>query len=117
MGGTLPNSTNALLMIRSLLIFPLLSLCAQLCFGQTDSTATRSSGASPNAPVPIPGIDTPLSGPGTMLQSSPNPNAVAVPQRKGKKRRLRTSPPSDPRAFGVAIPLDGGKTKKDTLNR
>ncbi|WP_461048734.1 hypothetical protein [Spirosoma arcticum] len=102
-------------MIRPVLIFSLLSLCASVCFGQTDTTQRPQPSSRPA--VQIPGIDTPLSGPGTLLQSSPNPNAVAVPQKRGRKGRLRTSPPSDPRAFGVAIPLEGAKTKKDTLNR
>lgn len=101
-------------MIRPVLVLSL-SLWVSVCCGQTDST--RSSQDSPRPAVPIPGVDTPLSGPGTLLQSSPNPNAVAVPEKKGRKRRLKTSPPSDPRAFGVAVPLEGAKAKKDTLNR
>ncbi|MBC3783982.1 hypothetical protein FHK02_390 [Spirosoma sp. LMG 31448] len=99
-------------MIRSVLIASVFSLYASFCLAQSDST--RSSRLSPQPAVQIPGIDTPMSGPGTLLQSSPNPNMEPVPQRKGKKRR-RTSPPSDPRAFGVSIPLEGAK--KDTLNR
>ena len=109
------HPTNALFMIRSVLVLSLLSLCASVCFSQTDTTQRSEPSSRPA--VQIPGIDTPLSGPGTLLQSSPNPNAVAVPERKGKKRRLRTTPPSDPRAFGVAVPLEGAKAKKDTLNR
>lgn len=100
-------------MIRPVLVLSL-GLWVSVCCGQTDST--RSSQDSPRPTVPIPGIDTPLSGPGTLLQSSPSPNAVPVPETKGRKRR-RTSPPSDPRAFGVAIPLEGAKAKKDTLKR
>lgn len=101
-------------MIRSTLFFCVLSLSASVCFGQTDSTRTAQDSPSPRPAVQIPGVDTPLSGPGTLLQSSPNPNAVPVPPRNGRKRR-RTNPPSDPRAFGVAVPIGGAK--KDTLNR
>lgn len=98
-------------MIRSIFIASVFSLFAPVCIAQSDST--RSSMPSTQPAVQIPGIDTPLSGPGTLLQSSPNPNMEPVPQRKDKKRR-RTSPPSNPRAFGVSIPLGGAK--KDTLN-
>lgn len=99
-------------MIRLILVVSWLTLCAPVCFGQTDST--RSSQDSPRSPASIPGIDTPMSGPGTLLQSSPGPNPVVAPERKGGKRR-RTNAPSNPRAFGVGIPLGGAK--KDTLNR
>ncbi|MDB5243993.1 MAG: hypothetical protein JWP57_4619 [Spirosoma sp.] len=99
-------------MLQSTVVFALLILSASVGLGQTDTA--RKVQPSPNPVVQIPGIDTPLSGPGTLLQSSPNPNAVAVPQKRGKKGRLKTNPPSDPRAFGVAVPL--GDAKKDTLN-
>lgn len=100
-------------MLQSTVVFLLLISSASICFSQTDTS--RKAQPSPQPVVQIPGIDTPLSGPGTLLQSSPNPNAVAVPQKRGKKGRLRTSPPSDPRAFGVAVPLGGAK--KDTLKQ
>lgn len=98
-------------MLLSTLGFFLLIMTASVCFGQTDTA--RKIQPSPNPVVQIPGIDTPLSGPGTLLQSSPNPNSIAVPRKRGKKGRLRTNPPSDPRAFGMAVPLGGAK--KDTL--
>ncbi len=44
------------------------------------------------------------------MQSSPDPNVLPAGQRDRK-----THPPTDPRAFGVAIPL--GKSKKDTLRK
>jgi hypothetical protein len=103
-------------MIRSLVVFGLLTLGAPVCFGQVDSTR-QAEPPSTHPAVQIPGVDTPLSGPGTLLQSSPNPNTMAVPQKRGKNGRRKTSPPSDPRAFGVAVPLESGKAKKDTLNR
>lgn len=102
-------------MIRSILVFPLLGLSSLVCFGQTDTTKTPQPSSHPT--VQIPGVDTPMSGPGTLLQSSPNPNTMATPPKRGRKRRLSTSPLSDPRAFGVAVPLEGAKAKKDTLNR
>ncbi|WP_461141993.1 hypothetical protein [Spirosoma pomorum] len=95
------------------LFFSLFVLSAATCFGQIDSI-TRSKGESPRTaqqPVMIPGIDSPTSAPGTLLQSPPNPNAAA-PAKDDKKRR-RTNAPSNPRAFGVAVPL--GKSKRDTL--
>lgn len=100
-------------MLQSIVVFSLLMLSASVGFSQTDTA--RKAQPSPNPVIQIPGIDTPLSGPGTLLQSSPNPNAVVVPQKKGKKGRLKTNPPSDPRAFGVAVPLGGAK--KDTLKQ
>ena len=96
--------------MKSVLLFSLFNLCASVCIAQTDSVRRPEPSSRPA--VQIPGIDTPLSGPGTLLQSSPNPNAVPLPERKGNKRR-RTSRPTDPRAFGVAVPL--GKARKDTL--
>jgi hypothetical protein len=96
------------------LFFSLVLLSATVtCYGQIDSV-TRVKGESPRTaqqPVMIPGIDSPTSAPGTLLQSPPNPNAAA-PAKDDKKRR-RTSPPSDPRSFGVSVPL--GKPKRDTL--
>ncbi len=98
-----------------MLVFSLFGLLTHVCVAQTDTARATRPSPSPTTTVPIPGVDTPLSGPGTLLQSSPNPNAQPVSQPKGRKRRLRTSPPSDPRAFGVAIPLEGAK--KDTLRQ
>ncbi|QHV97174.1 hypothetical protein [Spirosoma endbachense] len=98
--------------MRSVLFFLSISLCGSICFGQIDSTKTPRE-PSTTTRVPIPGVDTPLSGPGTMLQSTPDPNAVVAPPNNGKKRKGKTVPPSDPRAFGVGVPI--GKAKKDSL--
>ncbi|WP_338874689.1 hypothetical protein WBJ53_03630 [Spirosoma sp. SC4-14] len=98
--------------MRPVLLIIFLTLYVSVCRGQIDTTRARRE-PSPSAQVPIPGIDTPLSGPGTLLQSSPQPNAVVTPQNSRKKRKLKTMPPSDPRAFGVAIPIES--TKKDTI--
>lgn len=95
------------------LFFSLFLLSAATCYGQIDSI-TRTKGESPRTaqqPVMIPGIDSPVSAPGTLMQAPANPNAAA-PMKDDKKRR-RTSAPSDPRSFGVAVPL--GKPKRDTL--
>jgi len=92
-----------------LIVFTLFICMSTLtCFGQNDSTKIDHRSTHPS--VMIPGIDSPMSGPGTLMQSSPNPNQLpeATKQTKG-----RTTPPSDPRAFGVGIPL--GKAKKDSL--
>jgi hypothetical protein len=84
-------------------------LFALASFGQkTDSTNTDHRSTHPN--VMIPGVDSPISAPGTLMQSSPNPNQL--PPTSDNKRR-KTTPPTDPRAFGVAVPL--GKTKRDSL--
>lgn len=85
-----------------------ISLYASVCFGQSDSTKRTQEPAKTQ--VLIPGIDSPTSSPGALMQSSPRPNEVATPP--GKKG-AKTTPPSDPRAFGVAVPL--GKAKKDTV--
>lgn len=98
--------------MRFLLITLLLSAGTSAGFAQLD-TARRAPTAPSTAPVPIPGVDSPISGPGTLLQSTPNPNAQ--PQRKQGRRNRRTSPPSDPRAFGVAVPLP--ESRKDTLRQ
>lgn len=64
---------------------------------------------SPPKEVSIPGVDTPVSGPGLTAQVPEN--QAPVPQAGEKESKIL--PPSDPRAFGISIPL--GKTKKDTL--
>ena len=84
-------------------------LCALASFGQkNDSTNIDHRSTHPN--VMIPGVDSPISAPGTLMQSSPNPNQLP-PSTDNKKRK--TTPPTDPRAFGVAVPLE--KTKRDSL--
>ncbi|MCK8491109.1 MULTISPECIES: hypothetical protein [Spirosoma] len=107
--------------MRSFLLLLSISLYGSICFGQADSSqrltkldsAQTPREASPSTHVPIPGVDTPLSGPGTMMQAPANPTATAIPQNDRKKRKNKTNPPTDPRAFGVGIPI--GKTKKDSL--
>jgi hypothetical protein len=96
--------------MRSIL---LLAAClyTSACFGQIDSTK-RTQGPA-QTQVLIPGIDSPISSPGTLMQSSPRPNAMPEGQTTTRKGKVRTTPPSDPRAFGVAVPV--GKSKKDTL--
>ncbi|RIV27093.1 hypothetical protein DYU11_01895 [Fibrisoma montanum] len=80
-------------------------------FGQIDTVKANRPVRSAQTHTPIPGVDAPLSAPGTLLQSPPNPNEAATIQQQQGKRR--TAPPSDPRAFGVSVPL--GKPKRDTL--
>ncbi len=84
-----------------------ISLCGSLCFGQNDSLKTTQTPVQKQ--VFIPGVDTPVSGPGMTAQV---PTNTAPPLQKDNKKR-KTVPPSDPRAFGVSVPL--GKTKKDSL--
>ncbi|QJW90357.1 hypothetical protein HNV11_13715 [Spirosoma taeanense] len=97
--------------MRPILFSLFLCLSGSVCFAQIDSARTVRSGQTPNPPVLTPGINSPISAPGTLMQSSPRPNAL--PQGTLGKGDVKTTPPSDPRAFGVAIPL--GKAKKDTL--
>ncbi|WP_040006461.1 hypothetical protein [Fibrisoma limi] len=80
-------------------------------FAQSDTVKANRPVRSAQTHTPIPGVDAPLSAPGTLLQSPPNPNEAATIQQQQGNRK--TAPPSDPRAFGVSIPL--GKTKRDTL--
>lgn len=65
--------------------------------------------APPTKEVSIPGVDTPVSSPGLTAQVPENQVPVLQPGQKEPK----ILPPSDPRAFGISIPL--GKTKKDTI--
>lgn len=98
--------------MRSLLFCFLFTGLSSLCFAQVDTAGFDRSRAAqaPQREVLIPGINSPTSSPGTLMQSSPDPNAVPADQR-GKRK---TVPPSDPRAFGVGIPLEK-RAKKDTL--
>ena len=84
-----------------------ISLYSSLCFGQNDSSKTTQQPVQKQ--VFIPGVDTPVSGPGMTAQV---PTNSAPPTQNGNKKR-KTAPPSDPRAFGVSVPI--GKTKKDSL--
>ncbi|WP_460912296.1 hypothetical protein [Spirosoma areae] len=94
--------------MRYAFFFLLSVLATSLCFGQIDSTQNAQRSANP--PVLTPGINSPVSAPGTMMQAPVQPNVNLTPKKDGKRK---TTPPSDPRAFGVGIPL--GKTKKDSL--
>ncbi|GAB3889420.1 hypothetical protein [Spirosoma agri] len=100
--------------MRSILFFLSVGLYSSVCLGQVDMDTTKAPREpSPTTRVAIPGVDTPLSGPGTMMQSTPDPTAVVQPQDNRRKRKNKTVPPTDPRAFGVGVPI--GKTKKDSL--
>lgn len=98
--------------MRPVLFILCLVSCGSVCCAQIDSSRTVNPPLT-TTHVPIPGVDTPLSGPGTMLQSPPQPNAVVLPEKGRKNRSRKTVPPSDPRAFGVAVPI--GQTKKDSI--
>lgn len=93
--------------MRTLLFFFAASLTGTLCLAQNDSTKTTTQEPTVKQ-VAIPGVDTPLSGGGMTAQTPMNP---LPPVQNNKKRK--TMPPSDPRAFGVSVPV--GKAKKDTL--
>ncbi|UFH56654.1 hypothetical protein [Spirosoma sp. KNUC1025] len=84
-----------------------ISLYGSVCYGQADSSKTTQQPTEKQ--LAIPGVDTPVSGGGLTAQTPENP--VVTPKNGDKKRK--TQPPSDPRAFGVSVPI--GKTKKDTL--
>lgn len=98
--------------MRSIPFCFLLIGLSSVCFAQVDTAGFDRSRAAqaPQREVLIPGINSPTSSPGTLLQSSPDPNTLPADQR-GKRR---TTPPTDPRAFGVGIPLEK-RVKKDTL--
>lgn len=99
--------------MRYILFSFLLLGVSSVGFAQRDTTGFKRSRArkAPQREVLIPGINSPTSSPGTLMQSSPDPNVLPADQRDRK-----TSPPSDPRAFGVAIPLEK-RAKKDTLRK
>ena len=103
--------------MRPVFLLIVFSLYASVCAGQTtDTTRVNTSGMSERssqAQVPIPGVDAPLSAPGTLMQSTPDPNRVDVAPNRRKNRRNRTTPPTDPRAFGVGVPLN--RAKRDSL--
>ena len=93
--------------MRSVLIGLILSLSSSLCFAQRDSSKTTQEPVQRR--VFIPGVNTPVSGPGMTAQVPVNTPAPVT--NDGKERKI--APPSDPRSFGVSIPLK--KAKKDTL--
>ncbi|WP_020594841.1 hypothetical protein [Spirosoma panaciterrae] len=95
--------------MRTVLICSILCLSGTLCFAQADSSKVIQQPA--DRQVAIPGVDTPVSGPGLTAQV---PLTTPPPPQNGRKKR-RTQPPSDPRGFGVAIPIEKDKAKKDTL--
>jgi hypothetical protein len=98
--------------MRTLLFFLAISLYTSISFAQSDSTKAVQQTPVQQSPAPkqvaIPGVDTPLSGGGMTAQT---PNNPIPPVQDNKKRK--TLPPSDPRAFGVSVPV--GKAKRDTL--
>ncbi|MCX6214375.1 hypothetical protein [Spirosoma sp.] len=98
--------------MRTFLFLLAVSLSGSACFAQSDSLKKVEQTPVQQSPSPkqvaIPGVDTPLSGGGMTAQT---PNNPIPPVQDNKKRK--TLPPSDPRAFGVSVPI--GKTKKDTL--
>ncbi|GAB2517895.1 hypothetical protein [Spirosoma aerophilum] len=98
--------------MRTLLFFLALSLYSAVSFAQSDSSKKVERTPVQQSPVQrqvaIPGVDTPISGGGMTAQT---PNNPIPPVQDDKKRK--TMPPSDPRAFGVSVPI--GKAKRDTL--
>lgn len=103
-------STNYLFMRPIFICFAII-LYGSVCFGQADSSKTTQPPVQKQ--VAVPGVDTPVSGGGLTAQTPTNP--VPVPQSDDKKRKGKTQPPSDPRSFGVSVPI--GKAKKDTLRQ
>jgi hypothetical protein len=112
--------------MRPILFSILISLGSFSAFAQTDSvlkpnvpprtqviTPTNNPPQTSGSPqVLTPANGSPLSTPGTLMQAPADPNATL--REEGRNKR-KTTPPSDPKAFGVAVPL--GKTKPDTLKR
>ena len=96
--------------MRAILFFIFISLYGSIAFAQGDSSKTTKMPVRRD--VAIPGVDTPISGGGVTAQMPVNPT---MPAQNGNKKR-KTQPPSNPRAFGVSIPLEKDKAKKDTLN-
>lgn len=92
--------------MRPVFICLAMSLFGSVCLAQSDTAKTIQQPVQKQ--VSIPGVDTPISGGGITAQVPANP----VPPVQNKNKR-KTQPPSDPRAFGVSVPI--GKTKKDSL--
>ncbi len=101
-------------MKRAVLISVWLASATIVCYGQRDTARPAPPPANP--PIMTPGIDSPISAPGTMLQSSMQTQPERPLRRKRKgKRGMQVEPLSDPRGFGVAIPI--GTAKKDSLRK
>ncbi len=90
--------------MRLLLACIAICLSGSLSFGQADSTKTTQQPVEKQ--VAIPGIDTPTSGGGLTAQEPTNIMPVSTPQNTDKKRKRKNQPPSDPRAFGVSVPIE-----------
>lgn len=95
--------------MRSVIVCFVISLYGSICFAQADSTKTLRQPVEKQ--VAIPGVDTPISGGGLTAQEPLNGDIT--PLSNDKKSKGKTQPPSDPRSFGVSVPL--GKAKKDSL--
>ncbi|MBD2699008.1 hypothetical protein IC229_00050 [Spirosoma sp. BT702] len=94
--------------MKSAIVCFAICLFGSVCFGQADSSKTTQEPVQKQ--VFIPGVDTPTSGPGLTAQV---PTTTPPPPADGKKRKAL--PPSDPRSFGVSVPI--GKAKKDSLRK
>ena len=96
--------------MRTLVFLLAAGLSGSVCMAQSDTAkVVRQTQQEPvERQVAIPGVDTPISGGGMTAQTPVNP---MPPMQNNNKRK--TLPPSDPRAFGVSVPV--GKAKKDTL--
>ena len=95
--------------MRLVLVCFAICLSSSLSFGQADSTKTTQQPVEKQ--VAIPGVDTPTSGGGLTAQEPATLAPVTTPQNidGDKKRKRKTQPPSDPRAFGVSVPIEPGK--------
>lgn len=93
--------------MRFFIAFLFISLFGSASFAQSDSSKTLQ--APVERRILIPGVNTPVSGPGMTAQVPVNP----APELKPGEKEPKILPPSDPRSFGISIPF--GKTKKDTL--
>ena len=97
--------------MRLVIVCFAMSLYGSICFGQADSSKTTREPVQKQ--VAVPGVDTPISGGGLTAQEPLNGDVA--PLTNDKKRKGKTQPPSDSRAFGVSVPV--GKAKKDTLKQ
>ena len=79
--------------MRCVLFSILLFSVSSVCVAQVDTTGFKQSRTqqAPQREVLIPGVNSPASSPGTLMQSSPDPNVLPADQRDRK-----TSPPSAP---------------------
>lgn len=95
--------------MRFIVFFLTVSLSGCASVAHRDSAKVTTQMTPPPKEVFIPGVDTPVSGPGMTAQVPEN--QAPVPQAGEKEPNVL--PPSDPRSFGISIPL--GKPKKDTI--